>query len=116
MSKQRNYREEELKENITAAQTKKALQITRNFRELSLSEPFLLNKSPFHLRKTLIGDGEIINSVHEIAGILNRFFSNIVSNLNLTEYPISNPYYNKVRNPVLKGSQNQRICLIFQTW
>ena len=48
-------------------------------------------------------DGEIISSDNEIADVLNTFFSNIVSNLNLPEYPISNPYYNKIRDPVLKA-------------
>ena len=28
---------------------------------------------------------------------------NIVSNLNIPEYSISNPYYNKIRDPVLKA-------------
>ena len=40
----------------------------------------------------------------EIAGVLNDFFSNIITNLNLPEYPISNFYCNKVRNPVLKAT------------
>ena len=52
---------------------------------------------------TLREDGEVISSDNEIANVLNTFFSNIVSNLNLHEYPISNPYYNKIRDPVLKA-------------
>ena len=47
-------------------------------------------------------DGEIISSDNKIADVLNTFFSNIISNLNLPEYPISNPYYNKIRDPVFK--------------
>ena len=39
----------------------------------------------------------------QIADVLNTFFSNIVSNLNLPEYPISNPHYNKIRDPILKA-------------
>ena len=39
----------------------------------------------------------------ETADVLNTFFSNIVSNVNLPEYPISNPHYNKTRDPVLKA-------------
>ena len=35
--------------------------------------------------------------------ILNTFFFYIVSNLNLPEYVISNPNYNKIREPVLKA-------------
>ena len=35
--------------------------------------------------------------------ILSTFFSYIVSNINLPEYAISNPNYNKIRDPVLKA-------------
>ena len=52
---------------------------------------------------TLIKDGEIISSDNEIADVLNTFLSNIVSNLNLSEYSTSNPYYNKIRDPVLNA-------------
>ena len=34
---------------------------------------------------------------------MNTFLSNIVSNLDIPEYPISNPYYNIVRDLVLKA-------------
>ena len=64
---------------------------------------FLSVKTLFNTKVTLIEDGEIISSDNEIANVLNTFFSNIVSNLNLPEYPISNPYYNKIRDPVLKA-------------
>ena len=76
---------------------KKPLQKTRNFGELS---NFF---SPFNAKITLIEDGEVISSDNETADVLNTFFSNIVSNLNFPEYPISNPYYNKIRDPVLKA-------------
>ena len=66
-------------------------------------KPFLSDKTPFNAKITLIEDGEVISSDNEIANVLNTFFSNIVSNLNLPEYPISNPYYNKIRDPVLKA-------------
>ena len=65
-------------------------------------KPFLSDKTPFNAKITLI-DGTVISSDNEIANVLNTFLSNIVSNLNLTEYPISNPYYNKIRDPVLKA-------------
>ena len=52
---------------------------------------------------TLLEDGEVISLDNEIANVLNTFFSNTVSNLNLPEYPISNPYYNKIKDPVLKA-------------
>ena len=66
-------------------------------------QPFLSDKTPFNAKITLTEDGEIISSDNEIADVLNTVFSNIVSNLNLPKYPISNPYYNKIRDPVLKA-------------
>ena len=45
----------------------------------------------------------VISSDNRIANVLNTFFSNKVSNLNLPEYPISNPFYNKIRDPILKA-------------
>ena len=66
-------------------------------------KPFLSDKTLFNAKVTLTEDVEIISSENEIAHVLDTFFSNIVSNLNLPEYPISNPYYNKVRDPVLKA-------------
>ena len=56
-------------------------------------KPFLSDKTPFNAKITLD---------NEIADVLNTFFFNIVSNLNLPEYPISNPY-NKITDPVLKA-------------
>ena len=66
-------------------------------------KPFLSDKTPFNAKITLIEDGEVISSDNEIANVLNTCFSNILSNLNLPEYPISNPYYDKIRDPVLKA-------------
>ena len=60
-------------------------------------KPLLSDKSSFNPKITLIEDGEIISLDNEIADVLNSFFYNIVSNLNLPEQPILNPYYNKVR-------------------
>ena len=76
--------------------------ITDNKKFWKTVKPFLLDKTPFNAKITLIEDGETINSDNELADVLNTFFSNIVSNINLPEYLISNPYYNKVRDPVLK--------------
>ena len=52
-------------------------------------KPFLSDKAPFNAKITLIEDREVISSDNEIANVLNTFFSNIVCNLNLPEYPIS---------------------------
>ena len=51
----------------------------------------------------LIEDSEVISSDNETADVLNTFCSSIVNNLNFPEYPISNPYYSKIRDPVLKA-------------
>ena len=63
-----------------------------------------MDKIPFNAKIALIEDGENISSDNEIADVLNNFYSNIVSNLNLPEYTISNPYYNKIRYPVSKAT------------
>ena len=66
-------------------------------------EPLLSDKAPFNAKITLIEHSGIISSDNEIADVLNTSFSNIVSNLNLHQYPISNPYYDKIRDPVSKA-------------
>ena len=70
---------------------------------MRIVKPFPSSKTPFNANITLIEGGETISSDDEIADVLNKFFSNIVSNSNLPEYSISNPYYNKIRDPVLKA-------------
>ena len=52
---------------------------------------FLSDKTPFNAKITLVEGREIIISDNETADVLNIFFSNIVSYLNLPEYPISDP-------------------------
>ena len=49
----------------------------------------------------VVGSSPIVAT--EKADVLNTFFCNTVSNLNLPEYSISTPNYNKIRDPVLKG-------------
>ena len=79
-------------------------------------KPFLSDKTSFNAKIALIEDGEIISSDSEIADVLNTFFSNIVSNINLpvnlSQYPISNLYYNKIRYPVLKAILKMKIMLV----
>ena len=79
-------------------------------------KPFLSDKTSFNAKIALIEDGEIISSDSEIADVLNTFFSNIVSNVNLpvnlSQYPISNLYYNKIRYPVLKAILKMKIMLV----
>ena len=66
-------------------------------------KPFLSEKSSSNGKTTLIENGEVISSDNETADVLNTFFYNIVSNINLPKYPIPNLYYNKIRDPVLKA-------------
>ena len=103
-SKQRNYRVSLLRgtqRNYYSSLDAKS--VTDNKKFWRTVKPFLSDKTPSNAKITLIEDGEVISSDNEIANVLNTFFSNIVSNLNLPEYPISNPYYNKIRDPVLKA-------------
>ena len=59
--------------------------MTTNFREV-------LNRvSQFNARITLREDDEVVSSDNTVADVLNTCFSNIRRNLNLPEYPISNP-------------------------
>ena len=86
--------------------------ITNNKKFWRTIKPFLSDKTPFNAKIILIEDGEIISSDNEMADVLNTFFSDIVNNPNLPEYPISNPYYNKIRIKAIlvyrrsKGCQN----------
>ena len=98
-SKQRNYCVSLLrrtKRNYYSSLDAKS--VTGNKTFWRIVKQFLSDKTPFNTNITLIEDGEVINSDKEIANVLNTFFSNIVSNLNLPEYPISNPYCNKIRD------------------
>ena len=67
-------------------------------------KPFFLDKTPFNAKIALTEDGENISSDNKIADVLNNVHANIVSNLSLPEYTISNPYYNKTRYPVSKAT------------
>ena len=52
----------------------------------------MLNRvSHFNARITLREDDEVVSSDNTVADVLNTCFSNIRRNLNLPEYPISNP-------------------------
>ena len=52
----------------------------------------MLNRvSQFNARITLREDDEVVSSDNTVADVLNTCFSNIRRNLNLSEYPISNP-------------------------
>ena len=51
---------------------------------------------------TLIDTEEIIMSNYNTAKVLNAFFSNIFSNLNIAEYSNCEPLANNMSDPILK--------------
>ena len=51
---------------------------------------------------TLIDNEEIIMGDYNTAKVLNTFFSNIVSNLNIAEYSNCEPLANNISDPILK--------------
>ena len=53
---------------------------------------------------TLIEEDEIIESDINTAQILNTSFSNIVSNLKISEYANCDPVSDKINDPVIKST------------
>ena len=51
---------------------------------------------------TLIDNEEIIMGDYNTAKVLNTFFSNIVSNLNIAEYSDCEPFASNISDPILK--------------
>ena len=51
----------------------------------------------------LIEEDEILESDSNTAQILNTFFSNIVSNLNIAKYANSDPISDNINDPVIKS-------------
>ena len=51
---------------------------------------------------TLIGKEEIVVGDCNTPKVLNTFFSNIISNLNIAEYSNCEPLANSISDPVLK--------------
>ena len=77
--------------------------ITDNQKFWRTIKSFLSEKSPPNAKITLIEDSEVISSDKGRADVLHTFLSNIVSNFKLPENAILNPYYNQIRDPVLKA-------------
>ena len=65
--------------------------------------PFLSDKVPSNEKITLVENDEIITSEKETADVLNNFFSNIISNLDIPEYSACNLLNEQIRDPVLKA-------------
>ena len=66
-------------------------------------KPFLSDKCPLNEKIIIAENDEIISNNKEIAEVLNTFFSNIVSNLNIPEYPVNDPFIDNIDDPILKA-------------
>ena len=66
-------------------------------------KPFLSDKTPSDEKITSVEKDKFIKSDTNIANVLNTFFSTIISNLNIPEYPVSDPISNDINDPVLKS-------------
>ena len=64
--------------------------------------PFLSDKVRLANKMTLIDNEEIIMGDYNTAKVLNTFFSNIVSNLNIAEYSDHEPLASNISDPILK--------------
>ena len=66
-------------------------------------KPFLSDKTPSDEKITLIENAKIIKTDTNTANILNTFFFTIIRNLNIAEYPVSDPISSNINDPVLKS-------------
>ena len=66
-------------------------------------KPFLSDKTPSDEKITLIENDKISKTDTKTANILSTFFSTIISNLNIPEYPVPDPISNDINDPVLKS-------------
>ena len=102
-SKQRNY--------CVSLLRKSKSNYFRNLNEKSINDnkafwktikPFLSHKLRLTNKMTLIDNEEIIMGDYNTAKVLNTFFSNIVSNLNIAEYSDYEPLASNISDPILK--------------
>ena len=66
------------------------------------TKPFLSDKTPSHEKITLLEKDKIIKTDSKTANALNTFFSTIINNLNIPEYPVLDPISDDINDPVLK--------------
>ena len=66
-------------------------------------KPFLSDKTPSEEKITLIENDKIIKTDTKTANVLSTFFSTIISNLNIPEYPVPDPIFSDINDPVLKS-------------
>ena len=65
-------------------------------------KPFLSDKITSKEKITLIEENEIVSNDENTAQVLNTFFSNIVSSLNIPEYDTSDPISDNISDPIIK--------------
>ena len=66
-------------------------------------KPFLSDKCPLNEKIIIVENDEIISNNKEVAEVLNTFFSNVVSNPNIPEYPVNDPFIDNINDPILKA-------------
>ena len=101
-SKQRNYCVSLLrktKRNYYSNLNEK--KITDNKKFWKTVTPFLSDKVPSNEKITLVEKDQVITNDSETAEVLNTFFSNIISNLDIPEYPDCDPLYEQISDSVL---------------
>ena len=77
--------------------------ITDNKTFGKIVKSYLSDKTPSDEKVTLIEKDKIIKTDTKTANVLTNFFSTIISNLNIPEYPVSDPISNDINDPVLKS-------------
>ena len=65
--------------------------------------PFFSNKVSLTKRITLIENDKTINNDSETANIANTFFSNIIINVNISEYHDCEGISGNISDPILKA-------------
>ena len=84
-------------------------EVTDNRNFWKTVKPFLSDKCPSNEKVILVEEDEIISKDSEVAEVLNTFFSNIVSNLNIPEYQMNDPISDNINDPVLKAIAKYKI-------
>ena len=102
-SRQRNYCVSLLRKTRKNYSNLNEKKITDNKTFWKTIKPFLSNKTPSDEKITLIKKDKIIKTDTKAGNILNTFFSTIISKLNISEYPVSDPISNDINDPVLKS-------------
>ena len=77
--------------------------VTHNKTFWKTIKPFWSDKIVSREKITLIEEDEIVESDSNTAQILNTFFSNVVSNLNIAKYANSDPISDNINDPVIKS-------------